>query len=276
MSRELAGPYDPELPILAELERALRARAGAEEAGAGAAAGEGGPDAHAAHAGGGGAEAAATGGGSVVAEGGRHGARRRRRAGVRAAVVLRRTALLASLSLLVGATAVATRSIVTGDGRGDPSLRATRAVELGSGAVAGERWSLSAARRGGELCHGFVAGGAVATRCAQPPPADGLVVDGLATPLARYVVGLAGARVETVVVRRGGVRAAARTRPLPTTTAALRAQVPRSVRWFVVALPPAVGRDAATVNAHGRGGAALGRPLLSCPRGVGERDCRPR
>jgi hypothetical protein len=263
---ELAGPpYDPELPILAELEQALHARA-AEAVSTAA-----------------GARRAAAGGRDPAAD--RRGAvapapARRARGGAlrrRGAVVVRRSAVLVSLSLLVGATAVATRSIVAGGGAtGDPSLRTTRAVELGAGSAEGERWTLSAARRGGDLCHGLLAGGAVATRCEEPPTPAQLVVDGLATGRARYVVGLTGGRVETVVVTRGETRRAVSTRALSPTAAALRARLPRDLRWFVVALPPTAPTDrplAATVAGRDRAGRPLGRPVLSCARGARERGC---
>jgi len=346
VSRELAGPpYDPELPILAELEQALHARAeeaiataAAAAAARASAAGEprhravGGPaptpplpvgrrtasasyrGRRAAGAGRAGQDAAAvrgtTGDGARVAaadgaagdgdapgvgapgrgrdDGAPHRlpgadspARPRRRRGAalrrRGGVVVRRSAVLVSLSLLVGATAVATRSIVaSGGGTGDPSLRTTRAVQLGAGDADGERWTLSAARRGGDLCHGFLAGGAVATRCEEPPKPARIVVDGLASGQVRYVVGLTGGRVETVVVKRGQTRRAVSTRALRPTTAARRARLPRDLRWFVVALPPTAPTDTplpATVVGHDRAGRALGRAVVSCARGAGERGC---
>jgi hypothetical protein len=305
---ERPGPYDPELPILAELEQVLRARAAAASAGGAArdgrrpaprraraasasyrggrragralggtgAAGAG--RAGTAGAGAGGVSAAGAGGtGAAGAGRAERQAPPQRRDGWRrrGGTIARRSAALVSLSLLVGASAVATRSIVA-DGGGDPSLRTTRAAELAAGRAAGERWTLSAARRGEDLCHGLLAGGAVSTRCQAPPAATGVVVDGLATAAARYVAGVTGERVARVVITRGDLRRVVATHPLPPSAAVRRARLPQTLRWFVVALPLPRG-DASSapvrIAPHGRDGEALRPALLRCPGRAAQRRC---
>jgi hypothetical protein len=229
-------PYDPDLPILAELERTVHARAltriGAapERVSAAAQPRAAGPE----------------------------GAAAPSRATVRR--VLRRALLLAGVSGLVGASAFATHSLVSGDPdpSGDPSLRTTAAVEIASGRRAGEAWTLSAARRGRDLCDALIVAGTVATRCARPPGRGDLLLDGISSPRGRWVVALAGPDVASVMVRTGTTRRDVATRQLPAAAASRAAQLPTGLRWVVVALPRGRGEEA-PVSAQPRD--RRGRPL---------------
>ncbi|MDO8188668.1 hypothetical protein Q5424_17220 [Conexibacter sp. JD483] len=178
-----------------------------------------------------------------------------RRALRRTGVVARRSGALVGLGLLVGATALATRSFVSSAGDGDPSLRTTDPAQIGSGHVNGEAWTLSASRRGDDLCDAFFVDGLVSTRCDAPPAAGETLVDDLVSPSSHYVLGLTAANVRAVSVQIGMSSRTTSTRPVSHAPAIDRARLPRGLRWFVVRVP----RDASTpgrrdvrVNSHVR------------------------
>lgn len=213
-SDDVNTPYDPELPILAELEQSwqLVVRRTLEPAPAPAR-----------------VDAAPA---SPL----------RRRSAAR---VARRAVVLTGLGCLVAASAVATRSLV--DSRdGDPTLRTSATVRLADGRVDGQPWLLDGYRRDAEVCYDLIAAGRVATGCRRVPGPRELRVDGTLAPLTRVAIGIAGARVARVRVSDGDERASAPTRELTSVPGARAAQLPRGVRWFVVTLPrPRAGTAAA-------------------------------
>lgn len=242
-SDDVNTPYDPELPILAELEQSWRlvARRALEPEPAPVAAAAAAP------------AAAAT-----------PAAPARRRRGS-AARVARRAVVLTGLGCLVAASAVATRSLV--DGReNDPTLRTSRTVRLADGRVDGQPWLLDGYRRDAEVCYDLVAAGRVATGCRRAPGPRELHIDGTLAPLTRVVIGIVGAEVARVRVSDGAERASAPTRALTSTPGARAAQLPRAVRWFVVTVPrPRSGAQSAgaRVTGYDERGQALARQRIA-------------
>ncbi len=262
MTADLPDGFDPELPILAELEQELQRRLGdlsppPPRAGAGRAqpaVGRGGRTASPSYRGGRRRGAPATAAARPPQlpprpRSGRpqHGLLRR------GGVVARRSGALVALGLLVGATALATRTFVGGSAAGDPSLRTTAAAQIATGRSHGESWTLSAARRGDDLCDAFFVDGLVATRCDEPPAAGATIVDSLLSARSRYIVGLAAADVRSVTIDVGAVRRTAHARPAASSPAVTRARLPRGLRWFVVRLPRGAGdRERPTVRVTAR------------------------
>lgn len=230
-------PYDPELPILAELESAWHTAAARVTT----------PE-------------RATPSAAPAPVRSRTRPRREPWRAV-AARGARRAGLLTGLGCLVAASAVATRSLVAPPAP-DPTLRTGATVRLAAGRLDGQPWFLDAYRRDRQLCHDLLAGRQVATACAAPPPRRGLQVDGTRTATTRVVVGYAGASVARVRLRGEGHDVVVPTHPLPAaasasagratappggTAAAADPSAAASTRWFVALLPrAAAGRAAAT------------------------------
>ena len=158
--------------------------------------------------------------------------------------ILRRGALAGALAGAVGATALATRSIV-----GHDPAAATIVLERAGGN------ELTLRRYRGRLCLDITDADGVASRCAGTPSASAVVPLSAATAGARVVAGLAGADVTSVRVQIGTRRRDAVTRAAGGPGAA------RDLRWFSVAFP-AVQR--------GRAAAATVTPL---PAGDAVADC---
>ncbi|MDW5596078.1 hypothetical protein VSS74_17155 [Conexibacter stalactiti] len=244
MTADPTPTHDQQLPILAELEQTLHARALALMSAPATA-----TDAHPA------ARRAAR---ESSHPAGRARSRARLAGGRR---VLRRAALLAGVTGLVGASAFATHSLVSGEERAgdDPSLRTTAATELAGGSRDGEPWTLSGARRGRDLCDALIVAGTVATRCGPAPGRRGLLLDGLLSPRGRWVVALAGPAVATIELRVGASRRTVATRAVADGSAARASRLPAGLRWIVVALPRGEHDDArVTAIPRDRRGRALG------------------
>jgi len=268
---EMRARYDSELPFLAELEGLLRARAVMAQA-----ATAGGPAPVR-------TRRQLSGGRARVGFGDAHELRihrpqqqidpppRRSRRGAAwaargsAARVARRTLTLALLGCLIGASALATKSLVTSSTPSDPGLRTSAATTLGTGGAGADAWTLSAYRRGVELCHDFLVARTLASSCDLPPSADGVVTDGAITPTRRFVVGFAGERVGSIEIQTGKRHLRVPTRQLPDAAAGRAASIPTDVRWFVAPLPrPSYRPGPAHVTPLDMRGRALGAPQLEC------------
>jgi hypothetical protein len=237
MTAEARGPHDPRLPILGELERELRDSS------------------------------------PGLSFGPQPATRERSSARRDMARIVRRVLLLVVPVGLVAATAVATRTLVSSTGDSLPPP--TQAAPLGAGGSDAERWTLTASRRGSQLCDAFFVSASVATRCADEPGPRELLLDGARSPRARYVVGLAGASVRSVSVRVGGFHRTVATRPPEDAVAARRARLPTGIRWFVVTVPrqPLGRAAAASVVPRGGDGRALGPATVTCNAGRATGAC---
>lgn len=265
------GPhvYDPQLPILAELEAHIRRTALAAEAdAAGAGAGAGRPrDARRSNAG---------------ARGSRprtapdHPARPRstgsspRSAGRLPALpggrLLRRATVLALLGCTVGATATALTLRSSAPDAARPQVAAR-------GSAGEASWRLEVTRRDGRLCPSVVVSGAatagatLATDCVARPAAGDVLPTSTPAPGRIVVGGLTGRRVRAVRVRVAGRTRTVATDPLTGTddvrTFGLAVRIPRAAEPVPV-LRPLDGRRR-----------AVGPSVRDCsvaPRSVG---CAP-
>jgi hypothetical protein len=162
--------------------------------------------------------------------------------------ILGRAVVAGALVGVVGATALATRSVVGRDADGP------RVLER----AAGHTLTLRPYRR--RPCLDVAYEGGVASRCLDAPGAGGVRPLSAVTPGGRVVAGLAGPDVARVVVRSAGRRATALTHPAPD----------GRLRWFSVVLP-AVGREAdraATVAPRRADGTPAGRAVADCTLGT--------
>ncbi|WP_210492483.1 hypothetical protein [Patulibacter sp. SYSU D01012] len=226
---EALPPYDPGLPMLAEMEARVLAVATAAIAAEGTAAE-----------------------GTAAEE--RRAKRDVARAGRAWPRVLRRAVVLAAIGCTVGATATA---LTRRGGERRAADVAPRTVLQGR--AGGTAWTLRVGRRGGRICPvlslsgGAAAGAALTTDCRAAPPRGGVVPASAAVPGGLLVAGVAGRRVRRVVVTVGGRRRAATTAPVPGAD---------GLRAFAVAVR---GRVAAPVvrprDAHGR---RTGAPARDC------------
>jgi hypothetical protein len=157
--------------------------------------------------------------------------------------IARRAALVGALIGVVGASALAAKSVVSSR----PSPNAS--VVLGQDPAHG----VTLRRYHGRLCLDITYSGGVATRCTRTPdrPTAVAALSAL-TPSGRVVAGVAGAGVAQVRVDADG----------HTATAAARAPNGGATRWFTVALAPVPDRHRPT--------AAVLTPL---PAGQSVVDC---
>lgn len=203
------GPhvYDPQLPILAELEAHIRRTALAAEA---------------------------------DAAGARSTSRRAARRPTAGGRLLRRAAILALLGCTVGATATALtlRS---------PEPDAARPVVADRGSAGDASWRLEVTRRDGRLCPSIVVSGAaaagatLATDCVARPAADDVLPTSTLAAGRIVVGGLTGRRVRAVRVRVAGRTRSVTTAPLVGTddvrTFGLAVRIPRAAEPAPVLRP---------------------------------------
>lgn len=163
--------------------------------------------------------------------------------------ILGRALAAGALAGAVGATAVATKSVVHPNNASGP-----RVLEQ----TAGHELTLRPYQ--GRSCLDVTYDGGVATRCAQAPAGGAVVPLSAITPGGRVVAGLAGPEVARVVVHSGGRRATAATHPAGD----------GGLRWFTVVLPT-VAREAnraATVAPRRAGGTPAGPVTADCTLGT--------
>ncbi len=158
--------------------------------------------------------------------------------------ILSRAALAGALAGAVGATALATRSVVGHD----PASASVVLEHAGA-------HELTLRRYQGRLCLDISDANGVASRCAGTPSGRGIAPLSAATADARVVAGLTGSEVTSVRVQIGTLVRAAVTRSAGGPGAA------RDLRWFSIAFP-AVPR--------GRAAAAT---VLPRPAGEAVADC---
>jgi len=174
--------------------------------------------------------------------------------------ILRRAALVGALIGVVGASALAAKSVVE---RGHDRRSS---VVLKHDATHG----LTVRRYRGRLCLDIAADSAVATRCASDPRATAVAALSAVSPDGsggRVVAGFTGARVARVRIAADGHATAVATHPLHGATGG---------RWFAVTLAaPDDGRrpGAATVTPLGVDGAPAGPVAIDCSLGTAA-SCR--
>jgi hypothetical protein len=244
--------YDPELPFLADLERHVHARA--EE----------------------------------VARARSKAPRRAHRSALRAgssrelsplaARMTRRTAILAGLLLMLGASAFGAGALLfNGDQQSPLANRQGASVVVARGPHGSEEWTLSLYTRNGELCRALiVTGQAEASRCAAAPAAGALGVSTLQSARHGYVFGVAGSRVRAVRVRVGTATLSVETHAL-TGQRAHAAGLPPVTRYYLALLPRALGGEASLASVTGVDPAnhLIGRPHLACLQEAGPPPCGP-
>lgn len=247
-------PYDPQLPILAELEHHIRGLALAAE-------GEAADAATVHHVPGAGRSRPARG-----------EDRRRRRDAGRGSVgrLLRRGAVLALLGCTVGATATALNRAGDRRATGSPGV-------VASGRAGGASWRLEVTRREGRLCPAIVVSGprapgaALATDCVAAPTGGTVLPTTAMTADRVVVVGLAGPQVRAVRVTVAHRRRTVRTQALP----AGDADGPRT--FAAVLRRPAGEQDVVPrLRPLGAGRAAIGRVVRDCSAAPRAASCARR
>jgi hypothetical protein len=204
----VSGPYDPGLPILAELERDVTRAA-----------------------------ERALGGGRPRRAERMHGGRGRRPGGRQSSRVARRALLLVALVLLVGATALAATGAFDGGGS-DKAVRGP-ALDAAHGS-AGGGYRLVLHPQGHALCRVLVVTGGVASGCGRPPRGDEVrALSALGTD-KRFVFGVAGPQTRSVTVQVGHRRLQVPTH-LVDAAAARAAGIDPHVRTFVAGFTPRAG-----------------------------------
>lgn len=163
--------------------------------------------------------------------------------------VLGRAVAAGALVGVVGATALATKSVVHPDGPGGPEVLERRAAH-----------ELTLRPYQGRSCLDVTYDGGVASRCAEAPGGAEVVPVSAITPGGRVVAGLAGPAVARVVVRSGGRHVTAATHSAPD----------GALRWFAVVLPPLAheANRAATIAPRRADGTAAGPVAADCTLGT--------
>lgn len=245
---EPAG-YDPELPILAELESAYRRELTTQL---------------------------------------RPAARRRRGPHRELAPgrITRRALLLVGLVSLVGASALAGSGVLGGAGRGAGRRSAARGSGAGSGSGAGpvllssgdaggEHWLLHAYTRGASTCYAMFIAETAASSCAAPPGGAGVRVTSALGAEHRLLAGLTGPGAARALVRVGARAEIVPTHPLPRAATATAARLPAGVRWFVAVFPGESSLHAAPahVTPLGAAGRPTGPTALDCSLGANNPAC---
>lgn len=161
--------------------------------------------------------------------------------------IVRRAALVGALIGVVGATALAAKSVVSG--RTSPDASVVLRQDPAHGATL--------RRYHGRLCLDIGYSGGVATRCTRAPARpDAVAALSAITPSGRVVAGVTGSDVARVKVNAGG----------RTATVATSATGEDDTRWFATTLPTAPDRRRPTA-------AVLtplpdGRPAVDCSLGT--------
>lgn len=167
--------------------------------------------------------------------------------------IVGRAAVAGALVGVVGATALATKSVV----RHDPAVPGPNVLQR----VEGHEVTLRHYR--GKLCLDIAVAAAIASRCADDPSARGVAPVSAVVPDGRLVAGIAGADVARVRVADDRHTVAVITRPVGGTH-------DRGLRWFTALLPapPRGHRPAAAVVTPRRAsGEPVGRPVADCTLG---------
>jgi hypothetical protein len=193
--------------------------------------------------------------------------------------ITRRALVLVALLSLVGASALAARSVFEGAPR---APAAAGPVLLSAGGSGSDRWQLETYPHDRSTCYALFVAGTVASACGAPGSREVRVTSAI-DPTTRFVAGLAGDGVAEVSMRVGHQALVVPTRPPPATaTGASSGASSRSVtpfvppRWFLVMLPAvAAAREApASLIPRGARGEQLGPFVLDCSLGGASAACR--
>jgi hypothetical protein len=180
----------------------------------------------------------------------------------RPARVARRALLLVALVSLVGASALAGRSVFAGSRKPSSGL-----ALLAAGGHGPDSWQLQAYLHEGSVCYALFVAGSASSACGAPAAA-GVRAQSALSPDRRFVAGLAGADVTKVQVRVAGRTMLVSTEPVVSAPGAARAKLPSGVRWFVTSLAGGAARQApAWIAPRDRAGRAVGASVLDCSLG---------
>jgi len=181
--------------------------------------------------------------------------------------IARRTVVVFALLCLVGSAALAARSVVGGSDR--PHDTKPAALGTASGA------QLSVYRHEGQLCVAVLIAGASTSECGVAPDAVAVRMTSATTATRRYLVGIAGVRVQRVRVRVGRHRIDRPTHAPVDPVAAHAAGAPEGLRWFVASVPLHAAKGmpatATPLDAHGH---EIGRTRLDCSLDASSAACR--
>jgi hypothetical protein len=186
--------------------------------------------------------------------------------------VTRRALVLVALLSLVGASALAGRSVL--EGSHEP---ASGPVLLSSGESGSERWQFEAYPHAGSVCYALFVAETVSSACGTAPDKSGLRAASAVGSNVRFVAGLAGAGVAQVSLRVGRHTLTVSTHPPPARAAAARSVKPfLAPRWFLAMLPgePATRTAAARLTPRDGAGRSLGPTVLDCSLGGASLACR--
>lgn len=155
---------------------------------------------------------------------------RRTRARRRLAL-LRPTRRVAAMATVLSLIAASAGAVVLGRGHSGTS-QSTAPAPVASGSLGGERWTLLAWHRAGELCIELLAGEAEQSNCTLAPTGSQVQTLTLQSPANDYVFGVTGAGASHAQVRLSGRSLTVRTHAVPA-GGQRAASLPDEVRWFV-------------------------------------------
>jgi len=183
--------------------------------------------------------------------------------------VTRRALVLVGLVCLIGASALAGHSVLSGSPQktSPPTL-------LASGGSGLTSWQLESYVYRGTSCYALFAGGTVASKCQATPGRDGVNALSAVDPNERLVAGLAGNRVATVLIEVGKHRILDTTQSQRSGTRAVG--LAHQMRWFVAIIPSktsAAASPPARLTPRAPDGRSLGPPILDCSLGGTSQMC---
>lgn len=190
----------------------------------------------------------------------------------RAARVVRRSLLLVALLSLVGASALAGRSVLR---PGSQRASSTPALLLAHGRRHGEAFRLEAYAYRGAGCYALFVEDAVTSACRPVVGERTVYVDSALAANRRFIAGIAGRAVASVLIHVGTRTLSAPTHPIPV-RGRESGQPGLQARWFLQSVPrePAgAGEPPASILARSSSGRGLGAPVLDCSLSAASNAC---
>lgn len=216
--------------------------------------------------------------------------------------ITRRALLLVALVSLVGASALAGSGVFSGANHRSAATQSSGSgsgagpVLLSAGGAAGEHWLLQAYTHGASTCYALFVAETATSDCAAPPTGAAVRVSSALGPEHRLVAGIAGPEVAQVLVRVGAHTMVLPTYPLPRTAAAAAAaaaggtpahvsahadttgaaRLPADLRWLLAVFPGESPLHAAPahVTPLNTAGHAVGPSTLDCSLGANNPACQ--
>ncbi|HXC46486.1 MAG TPA: hypothetical protein VNU24_07765 [Solirubrobacteraceae bacterium] len=183
--------------------------------------------------------------------------------------VTRRALVLVGLVCLVGGSALAGRSVLAGS----PQTNSPPTL-LASGGRGLESWQFETYEYRGASCYVLFADSTATSRCQAAPGKSDIDAVSASDSSERFVVGLAGAGVATVLIEVGKHRVLTRTHVPRTKMSGTK--LGSELRWFVAIVPgkaSAATSPPASITPRASDGRPLGPQLLDCSLGGASQAC---